>query len=137
MGNNKVEISADVHASSDKVWEAWTEPRHITQWNFADPSWHCPHAENDLRPGGKYMARMEAKDGSFGFDFEAVYDEVTPKSRIQYTMGDGRVALTTFEDNGGSTKVTTWFDPENQNEVEFQKAGWQAIMNSFKGYVEG
>lgn len=133
---NKIEISAEVQASIDKVWEAWTEPQHITKWNFASPEWHCPYAENDMRPGGKYKARMEAKDGSFGFDFEAIYDEIVPASKIKYTMLDGRESITTFEALGGTTKITTWFDPENQNPVEFQKAGWQAILDNFKVYVE-
>jgi uncharacterized protein YndB with AHSA1/START domain len=136
MNNSKITIEATINANSSKVWEYWTAPKHITQWNFADPSWQCPKAENDLRVGGKYMARMEAKDGSFGFDFEAIYDEVIDKKKITYTMGDGRKATTFFQEDNGITKVTTTFDAENQNPIELQKNGWQAILNNFKSYTE-
>jgi uncharacterized protein YndB with AHSA1/START domain len=112
-------------------------PEHITKWNFASDDWCCPRASNDLKKGGKYAARMEAKDGSFGFDFEAIYDKVDNQKEIAYTMGDGRQAVTTFEDLGGKTKVTTIFDAESQNPVEMQRDGWQAIMNNFKKHVEG
>lgn len=136
MDTNKVTIEATISATPDKVWSRWTEPEHITQWNFASDDWCCPSAENDLRPGGKYRARMEAKDGSFGFDFEATYDEVIHKEKLSYTMPDGRVVITDFEDLGSSTKVTTVFDAETENSVEMQKNGWQAILNNFKKYVE-
>ena len=121
----------------ERVWECWTHPEHITQWNFAADSWCCPRAENDLKVGGRYMARMEAKDGSFGFDFEAIYDEVVRHKKISYTMMDGRQATTTFENSGNGTLVTTVFDPEDQNPLEMQEGGWQAILNNFKTYVEG
>lgn len=137
MSESKVTIEATISADTNKVWDFWTQPEHIVNWNFAVEDWQCPKAENDLRPGGKYMARMEAKDGSFGFDFEAVYDEVVDQKKIAYTMTDGRQAITTFENEGGVTKVTTAFDPEGQNPVEFQKQGWQAILNNFKKYAEG
>jgi uncharacterized protein YndB with AHSA1/START domain len=132
----KIIVSATIDAATEKVWEFWTEPRHITRWNFATEDWQCPSAENDLRPGGKYKARMEAKDGSFGFDFEAVYDEVSERKRLTYTMSDGRQSTTEFEDLGGRTLVTTSFDPEKENPAEFQQQGWQAILNSFKQYTE-
>ena len=132
----QITIESIVSAKASKVWEYWTKPEHITRWNFADRSWQCPSAENDLRIGGKYKARMEAKDGSFGFDFEAIYDEVVDQQKITYTMGDGRKSTTTFEDLGDKTKVTTVFDAEAQNPAEMQKNGWQAILNNFKAYVE-
>lgn len=132
----KITVETNIDASLNKVWEYWNKPEHITQWNFADDSWHCPKAENDLRVGGKYNARMEAKDGSFGFDFEVVYDEVVNQKKISYTMADGRQATTNFEHLGGRTKVTTTFDAESQNSVEMQKGGWQAILGNFKRYVE-
>lgn len=135
--SDKVKIEATIAADIDKVWDYWTQPEHIMNWNFASDDWQCPKAENDLRPGGKYLARMEAKDGSFGFDFEAVYDEVDDKKRITYTLADGRQSTTTFEDENGQTKVKTAFDPESQNPVEFQQQGWQAILNNFKKYTEG
>lgn len=107
----------------------WTNPEHITKWNFASDDWHCPKAENDLRVGGKYSARMETKDGSFGFDFEAIYDEVIDQKKITYTMSDGRQATTDFEHRDNKTKVTTTFDAENENPADIQREGWQAILN--------
>ncbi|NWG27203.1 MAG: SRPBCC domain-containing protein, partial [Ignavibacteriaceae bacterium] len=107
-----------------------------TKWNFASDDWHCPNAENDVCVGGKYIARMEAKDGSFGFDFEAIYDEVIHQKKIAYTMTDGRRAITNFENQNGKTKVITTFDAENENPVEMQRTGWKAILNNFKNYVE-
>jgi uncharacterized protein YndB with AHSA1/START domain len=136
MKATKITVSTTIDANSENVWECWNKPEHITQWNFADASWHCPKAENDLKMGGKYSARMEAKDGSFGFDFEAVYDEVIDQEKISYTMSDGRKATTTFESLGDSTRITTTFDAESENPVEMQKGGWQAILNNFRRYVD-
>jgi uncharacterized protein YndB with AHSA1/START domain len=136
MEKDKITVQTTVNKNVERVWECWTDPEHITQWNFAADSWCCPKAENDLKVGGKYRARMEAKDGSFGFDFEAVYDEVVKHKKISYTMTDGRQATTTFETSGTGTLVTTVFDPENQNPLEMQEGGWQAILNNFKAYVE-
>lgn len=132
----KITINATIKAPINKVWDFWILPEHITKWNFADPSWHCPKAENDLKVGGKYLAKMEAKDGSFGFDFEAVYDVVTFQKEITYTMADGRKATTIFEKMENTTNVTTTFDAETENSVELQKSGWQAILNNFKNYTE-
>ncbi|PSR53501.1 activator of HSP90 ATPase [Adhaeribacter arboris] len=136
MEQTKITVDATIAAHISKVWEYYTQPEHITKWNFATSDWQCPKAENDLKPGGKYSARMEAKDGSFGFDFEAIYDEVIDQKKLTYTMGDGRQATTDFENLEGTTKVTTTFDAENTNEVEMQRAGWQAILNNFKKYAE-
>ena len=133
---SKITVEAIVAANPKTVWQAWTEPKHITKWNFASDDWQCPTASNDLRVGGKYAARMEAKDGSFGFEFEAIYEEVLDQKKITYTMGDGRKATTVFEDLNGKTKVSTVFDAEMQNSAEMQKSGWQAILNNFKKYVE-
>lgn len=129
-------IQAEIHAPIEKVWKYWTSPEHITQWNFADPSWQCPWAENDLQPGGVYKARMEARDGSFGFEFEAVYDEVSFPSVIAYTMADGRKAVTNFSESGNITQVTTRFDAESQHSPEMQQKGWQAILDNFSKYTE-
>ena len=136
MEKNKITIEAQVKAEVKKVWNYWTAPERITQWNFASPEWQCPSASNDLRKGGKYIARMEAKDGSFGFDFEAVYNDVVPEKRLSYVMSDGREAVTTFERAGEYTIVTTIFDAENTHPIDFQKAGWQAILDNFKNYTE-
>ena len=131
----KITVTATINADIDKVWDYYTNPVHITRWNFADPSWHCPEAENDLRVGGKYKARMEAKDGSFGFDFEAVYSEIIEKKEFTYEFG-GRTARVTFQSQGHQTMVTVTFDPEKVNPVELQQNGWQSILNNFKQYTE-
>ncbi|NLR56962.1 activator of HSP90 ATPase [Chitinophaga polysaccharea] len=134
--SNKVTVTATVHADRKKVWDYYNRPEHITKWNFADPSWHCPSASNDLRVGGKYAARMEAKDGSFGFDFEAVYDEVVDGEKFTYTMPNGRQASVSFKKKDDQTEVDVAFDPETEHPIEMQKNGWQAILNNFKSYTE-
>ena len=136
MSLSKITIHAEIASPIEKVWKYWTSPEHITQWNFADPSWQCPWAENDLQPGGVYKARMEARDGSAGFEFEAVYDEVSFPSTIAYTMADGRKAVTSFVEQANATTITTVFDPEDQNPIALQEQGWQAILNNFKQYTE-
>ncbi len=136
MNTTKITVETTVSANTKKVWDYWNKPEHITKWNFAADDWHCPKVENDLRVGGKLKSRMEAKDRSFGFDFEATYDEVVDQKKIAYTMADDRKATTDFENLDGKTKVTTTFDAENENPVEMQKGGWQAILNNFKKYIE-
>ncbi len=136
MTSDTITIAALVDAPVERTWRCWTLPEHITRWNFASDDWCCPHAENDLRVGGRYVARMEAKDGSFGFDFEAIYDEVSELRTLAYTMTDGRRVQTLFEAQGDSTHVTTVFDPETENSVDMQRQGWQAILDNFKHYVE-
>lgn len=136
MNSTTITIETLISATADKVWDFYTQPEHVTRWNFATDDWHCPKAENDMKIGGRYSARMEAKDGSFGFDFEAVYDEIIPFEKIVYTIEDGRKVITVFENLNNTTKVTTIFEAENQNPVDMQKAGWQAILNNFKRYVE-
>jgi len=134
--SNKITVSSTIHADTKKAWDHYTKPEHITKWNFADPSWHCPSASNDLRVGGKYSARMEAKDGSFGFDFEATYDEIIPGEKFTYTMPNGRQAAVSFKPRGAQTEVVVTFDAEDENPVEMQKSGWQAILDNFKNYTE-
>jgi len=136
MNKTKIKIEATVSADVNKVWEYWTKPVHITKWNFASDDWHCPSAENDLKIGGKFISRMEAKDGSFGFDFEGIYDEVIEHNKITYSLEDGRQSRTNFKQIGDKTRITTSFDAENENPVEMQRDGWQAILNNFKKYVE-
>ncbi|HTI60881.1 SRPBCC family protein [Mucilaginibacter sp.] len=131
-----VTIEAVVNAPVEKVWELWNNPKHVTQWNHASDDWHSPSAENDLRPGGTFSYRMEAKDGSFGFDFAGTYDDVTPNKRLAYTIGDGRKVEVVFDGAGNSTKITSTFEAENQNPVEMQRGGWQAILDNFKKYAE-
>jgi len=132
----KITIVAVANAPIAKVWKAWTTPGDIMQWNFADPSWHTPSSENDLRVGGKFKNRMEARDGSFGFDFEGVYNTIEHHKEITYTMGDERKATTLFSEQNGKTTIQTTFDAETENDPEFQKQGWQAILNNFLKYVE-
>ncbi|MEZ4281866.1 MAG: SRPBCC family protein [Myxococcota bacterium] len=132
----KITIEAVVATTPERVWACWTEPEHIVHWNFASDDWCCPNAENDLRVGGRYRARMEAKDGSFGFDFEAIYDEVSAPHALTYTMDDDRKVMTRFEKQGGSTRVRQTFDAEESNSIEMQRDGWQAILDNFKAYVE-
>ena len=132
----KVTVTVTINTNAKKAWEAYTLPQHITKWNFASDDWQCPSAENDLRAGGKYKARMEAKDGSFGFDFEAIYDEIIPLQKITYTMGDGRKATTTFVEQNNSTTVTTVFDAETENPVDMQQQGWQMILNNYAKHAQ-
>ena len=132
----RIAIEAVVNRCRSDVWRLFNKPEHITNWNFASDDWLCPRAENDLRAGGRLCYRMEAKDGSFGFDFEAIYDEVVHEVRIAYTLTDGRKVATTFEDLGESTRVSTVFEAEAQNAADMQRMGWQAILDNFKRYAE-
>lgn len=134
---NKITIKTQVKGDLQQVWNAYTNPKHIINWNFATPEWHCPKAANDLRIGGEYLVRMEAKDGSFGFDFKAIYKELTPEQSFVYVMEDGREVEVSFTPQGDTTEIVIVFDPENQNPIEMQQAGWQAILDNFKRYAEG
>ena len=139
MANSKKElvtIEAKVNAPIEKVWDVWTGPEHIIKWNAPSEDWHTTSAENDLRIGGRFNSRMEAKDGSFGFDFSGVYNEVDEHERIVYTLDDGRKVWTTFTKIDGGTELISTFEAENENPIEMQKAGWQSILNSFKNYSE-
>lgn len=131
-----ITIETTVFAPADKVWEYWTGKDHICKWNNASEDWHTVYAENDLRPGGKFLSRMEAKDKSFGFDFGGVYDEVEQNKLIKYTLEDGRKVGVTFSPARDSTVITETFDPENTNSIEVQKKGWQNILDNFKRYAE-
>lgn len=136
MNDQKITVSTTVYAPIERVWNCWVDSAHIVHWNFASVDWHCPRAANDLKPGGTYVARMEAKDGSMGFDFIAIYDEVVQHEKISYTMEDARVATTVFIDKGDHVEVSTVFDAESTHPLEMQKAGWQAIMDNYKKYTE-
>ncbi|TGK04014.1 activator of HSP90 ATPase [Leptospira semungkisensis] len=136
MDSNKITVQSTILADVKKVWEYYTNPAHIISWNFASDDWQCPWAKNDMKPGGKYSARMEAKDGSFGFEFEAIYDSVIHQKAFAYTMLDGRKAEVQFENKGNGTLVTVSFDPEKMNPAEMQRGGWQAILDNFKKYTE-
>jgi len=135
---NKTTITVEsiVKAPVEKVWKYWAGPEHITKWAAASDDWHTTRAENDLRTGGSFMSRMEAKDGSFGFDFGGVYDDVKTNELIAYTMGDGRKVTVKFSLGGNETRVIETFEAEATNPIEMQRGGWQAILDNFKKYVE-
>jgi uncharacterized protein YndB with AHSA1/START domain len=132
-----ITVEAYVDAPVEKVWDYWTSPQHITQWNNASDDWHTPWAKNDLTPGGRFASRMEAKDGSFGFEFGGVYDSVVLNQTIAYTIDDGRKVTVKFSAAGTGTRIVEEFEAETQNPAEMQQQGWQAILNNFKKYVEG
>ena len=132
----KIRVETTVNAPVEKVWKSWSEPQHIKNWCAASEDWHAPKAENDLRTGGTFITRMEAKDGSFGFDFGGVYDNVKKNELIEYTMGDGRKVQVSFSPAGDQTKIVETFDAESTNSVEMQRGGWQAILDNFKKYTE-
>ena len=125
MENKKtITVEAAIVAPIEKVWKYWTEPQHITQWNNASEDWHTPHAENDLKEGGRFTSRMEAKDGSFGFDFGGTYTLVETNKQIEYTLDDGRKVSINFTSQGNETTVVETFEAENMNSIELQKGGW-------------
>ena len=131
-----ITVEADIHASVKKVWDHYTNPEHIVKWNNASDDWHTPRAENDLRNGGRFLSRMEARDGSSGFDFTGVYTDVKPLKQISYTLDDDRKVEVSFVSGGNVTPIRITFEAEQTNPVEIQKEGWQSILNNFKRYVE-
>jgi uncharacterized protein YndB with AHSA1/START domain len=131
-----ITVKTTVKAPIEQVWEFWTTPEHIIHWNFSTDEWCCPSAKNDLRPGGEFNWRMEAKDGSLGFDFTGTYDEIEPLKSIKSTLGDGRKTEITFSSNGDLTEVIETFEAENSFSIEMQQSGWQSILNNFKIYAE-
>jgi uncharacterized protein YndB with AHSA1/START domain len=136
MNTHAITVETTVHAPIEKAWQYWTEPEHIKNWNNASGDWHTPQAENNMETGGSFSYRMEAKDGSFGFDFGGIYDEVEQQAYIAYTIADGRKVSIRFSSDGGDTKVTETFEAEQENAVELQQSGWQAILDNFKKYTE-
>ncbi len=137
MNTVAITIETTVNRPVEIAWLAFTDPQHITNWNHASDDWHSPSAANDLRPGGHFSFRMEAKDGSFGFDFEGDYLEVVPNQLITYTIGDGRQVKIEFTVEEGKTHVVESFEAESENAVELQKQGWQAILDNYRNYAEG
>jgi uncharacterized protein YndB with AHSA1/START domain len=131
-----ITVEASLSVPVEKVWNCWTSPEHITHWNFASDDWCCPSALNDLRKGGTFSYRMEAKDGSFGFDFMGIYDDVKVNELIDSTLGDGRKMTVHFVSHGTDTRVIETFEAENINPIELQRGGWQAILNNFKKHTE-
>lgn len=131
-----ISIEATINASVEKVWQNWTSTNAITKWNSASPEWHTPKAEHDLQPGGRFTYRMEARDGSFGFDFGGVFDIVKPDEYLETTLDDGRKVKTTLTRKGNETHLSQTFEAEETHSVEQQRQGWQNILDSFKNYVE-
>lgn len=131
-----ITVQNTINASINKVWEFWTLPEHITKWSFASPEWHTPHAENDLREGGKFSSTMAAKDGSMSFDFGGEYTLVEKNKAIEYILEDGRKVEISFEETPNGIELIQKFDPETQNPENFQQQGWQAILDNFKSYAE-
>ena len=131
-----ITVEATINAPIDVVWKRWTTPDHIIKWNYASDDWHTPYAGNDLRKGGKFLYRMEARDGSFGFDFGGMYDRVVSKKLIEYTLGDGRKVKIGFTNHGKETRIVQSFEAEAEHTMEQQRDGWQSILNNFKKYVQ-
>lgn len=130
----RILVQTIVSKSPEEVWDYFTNPMHVTGWNFASDDWHCPTAKSDLRPGGAFSYRMASKDGCMGFDFEGIFTVVEPGRKLSYKLGDERNVDVEFSAEGDRTKVTELFDPEKINDAELQKNGWQAILNNFSNY---
>jgi uncharacterized protein YndB with AHSA1/START domain len=130
----KISVSVEVNAPVAKAWEAYTSPEAINQWNFASDDWQCRDARVDLRVGGSFSSHMEAKDGSFGFDFEGTYTNIVEHQLLEYSFGD-RTAKVLFEQVGDNSKVTVEFDTEDDNPADMQREGWQAILNNYAKHV--
>jgi hypothetical protein len=133
----KVIVSGLTKLDIQSSWDAWTKPAHIIHWTFASDDWHCPHAQSDLKNEGRFLTRMEAKDGSMGFDFEGTFLRVNAPFLLEYRMDDGRIAEVVFESKPEGTLITESFDPENIHPVDMQKAGWQSILDNFVRYTQG
>jgi len=131
-----ISVQVKIHLPVGIVWKFWTTPEDIVKWNNASEDWHTTRAETDLRKGGKFLSRMEAKDGSMGFDFEGIYETVKPNKVIEYSLGDGRKVRIDFTGKVNETEVVESFDAENVNSVELQRNGWQNILENFKKYAE-
>jgi len=134
--NKVITVETTVKAPVKDIWRYWTEPNHITKWYFASDEWHAPAAENDLHVRGKFRTRMEAKDGSSGFDFTGVYTWIEKLEAIEYSIIDGRKVKIYFTEQGPETKVVESFEAESKNSYELQKGGWQAILDNFRKYSE-
>lgn len=129
-------IENTINKSLNQVWEFWTTPEHIINWNFATSEWHCPTAEHDLKVGGKLKYHMAAKDGSMAFDYTATFSVLKQNELIEYVLDDGRKVSIAFIHNGDATQITETFEVEDENSIDMQRQGWQAILNNFKKYVE-
>ncbi len=131
-----ISVQTRINAPVEVVWKYWTSPEDIIRWNNASDDWHTPRAENDLRVGGKFNYRMEARNGSIGFDFGGVYEKLIIHKQIDYTTGDGRKINIVFTAAGNTTEIAETVEVENTNPVEIQRKGWQAILDNFRKYTE-
>ncbi len=132
----QITVDTIVNAPAEKAWEFFTRPDHIVRWNNASPDWYTPTATNDLRVGGEFDYRMEAKDGSAGFNLKGTYTEVMPSEKISYTLEDGRNVEVFFTQQVTGTRIIETFEAENQNPLEMQRSGWQAILDNLKADIE-
>ena len=134
--NTIITVQVTVNAPVEKVWNHWTRPESIKEWNSASEDWHTPRAENDLRNGGSFNYRMEARDGSMGFDFGGTYDNIIPGEQIDFTIADGRKVQVNFTDKGNKTEVIESFEAEGVHSLDLQRAGWQSILDNFRKFTE-
>lgn len=132
----KLNVETRIRADLKTVWSAYNTPEEITQWNSPSDDWHSPRSQVDLREGGTFNTRMEARDGSMGFDFEGTYTRVVPQELIEYRMSDGREVAVHFDQEKDSVRIRVAFDAESENPAEVQQQGWQAILDNFGQYVE-
>jgi uncharacterized protein YndB with AHSA1/START domain len=132
----RITVEAVIRADPDTVWAAWNNPADIRQWNAASEDWHTTECSVDLREGGRFSSRMEARDGSAGFDFEGTYTRIVPRKLIEYRMTDGREVRIEFAEGAGGVRVKETFDAESENAPELQRQGWQAILDNFARHVE-
>jgi uncharacterized protein YndB with AHSA1/START domain len=131
-----VTVSVSLRTHPERAWTMFTDPTSVTEWNFALPSWHCPQARSELREGGRFCYRMEARDGSFGFDFEGTFLEVCPPMRLRYSLGAEREVLVQFVHQGERTLVMQTFTPDAMHSVDQQRVGWQSILDNYQRFVE-
>ena len=131
-----ITVQTKINAPIELVWKLWTTPKDIEKWNHASDEWHTPKAENDLRVGGKFNYRMDAKDGSMGFNLEGIYEKLIVNKQIDYTLLDDRKVKIIFSPADGKTQIIETFEAENVNSIELQRGGWQAILDNFKKYAE-
>lgn len=136
MEKPRIIVETDVEVSVDKAWELWTREEHICRWNAASEEWQTTEAKNELKEGGEFCYRMEAKDGSVAFDYKGTYDEVIPEERIVYTLEDGRKVLIIFDGDEVETGIVEQFEADETASLEQQQQGWQAILENFKRYAE-
>ncbi|MCH7409433.1 SRPBCC domain-containing protein [Belliella sp. DSM 111904] len=134
---NPIEVRTAIKSNLEQVWNAWIDPKHIVNWNFASDTWHCPAAQLELKKGGRFTYTMAAKDGSMAFDFSGVFEQVQEMKILTFKLDDGRAVEVEFQQDGEEVLLIERFEPEQLNDVDLQKSGWQAIVDNFRIYVQG